>query len=165
MHRSPEERHEPVAAKFVEVAPELKDSVDHMGEVTVENVYGVVRIEALGQRRESTQVAEENGDLALFPAQLQMTSGIGNDLGGYYLGYIPAEQRAEQAALCFNVIMERLDPEQRLDPGQELLFVKRLGQKVVGPCFDAADTVAFVAEGRQHHDREQTGGLISADTL
>ena len=119
----------------------------------------------LGKRREPTQIAKENRHFPLLAAQLQVTSGIGDDLGSHLRRNIPAEESAEQTVLRLNLIVERLDPEKRLDPGQELLAVKGFTQKIVGARFDPANPVGDLAEHRQHHDRQEATGLISADTL
>ena len=84
------------------------------------------------------------GDFALVAAQLQVTPGIGNDLGSNFLGNVPAEKVTEQMVLCLDVIVQRLDPEKRLDAGQQLFPVKGFAQKIVGACFDAADPIGNV---------------------
>ena len=77
-----------------------------------------------------------------------MTSRIGNDFCGDFLGNVPAEQRAEQTVLRLDVIIKRLDPEKGLDTGKELLPVKWFGQEVVGACFDAADPMGHIMKSR-----------------
>src|SRR6516165_10699784 len=94
-----------------------------------------------------------------------MTLGIGNDLSRDLLGNISSEQSAKQPVLRINVVVESLNSEKRLDPGEELFAIKRFAQKVVGACLYAADPVGHVAQGRQDYDRQETGGLIGADAL
>ena len=67
--------------------------------------------------------------------------------------------------LRLDVIVKRLDPEKRLDSGQELFPVKGFGQKIVGACFDAADPIGHIVQRRQHHHRQEAGGFIGANIL
>ena len=58
-----EKRHESVPAKFVESASVFKNDVDHVRQVNVEDVNGILRVKALGQWSETAQIAKDNGDL------------------------------------------------------------------------------------------------------
>jgi hypothetical protein len=52
-----------------------------------------------------------------------VTPGIGDDLGSHILRNVPAKEVTEQMVLRFDVIVERLDPEERLDSGEKLFPV------------------------------------------
>ena len=67
--------------------------------------------------------------------------------------------------LRLNVIVERLDPKERLDSRQQLFPVYGLAQKIVGPRFDPANSVGHIGERGQHHHGKETGGFIRADML
>ena len=142
----PKERHESIAAKFVERPPEFKDGVDDERQIAIEDVDDVLRIELLGEGREAAKIAEQNRDFALVAAQLQVTPGIGDDLGGHLRRNVPAKKITEQVVLRLDVIVERLDPEERLDSRQQLFAVNGFAQKIVGPCFDAANSISHVGE-------------------
>src|SRR5688572_2021694 len=164
-NRSAKKRHESIAAKLVECAPEFKYGVDDEPQITIEDVDHILRIELLGKRCKSPEIAEQNGDFALVPAQLQMTHGIGDNLGSHLRGNVPAEEVPEQMVFRLNVIVERLDPEERLDSCKKLLPVHGFAQKIVGPCFDSADSVGNIGQSGQHHDGKEAGGFICADML
>jgi hypothetical protein len=66
---------------------------------------------------------------------------------------------------CLNVIVQRLDPEQGLDAGQQLFPVKGFGQKIIGACFDAADPMGNIVQGRQHHHRQEASRGVRANLL
>ena len=105
------------------------------------------------------------GDFALVAAQLQVTPGIGDDLGSHLRRNIPAKEVTEQMVLRLDVIMERLDPEERLDSRQKLFAVNGFAQKIVGACFDPANSISHVGERGQHHNGKEAGGFIRADML
>ena len=73
-----------------------------------------------------------------------MTPGIGDDLGSHLRRNVPAKEVTEQLVLRLDVIVERLDPEERLDSSQKLLPVYRFAQKVVGPRFDPANPIGHI---------------------
>ena len=68
--------------------------------------------------------------------------------------------------------------QDRLDPGQELAWIERLGQIVIRPHFKPDDAVGFIAKGSQHQDRHaafcaqattdrkpSSPGIITASTI
>ena len=112
------------------------------------------------ERGETMTRTAEWRDLGRPEAALIGVEYRGNDLGGHYLGYIPAEQRTQQAALRFNVIMKRLDSEQRLDPGKQFFRENRLVQKIISAGFDPVQLVFPIAESGDKYEGDQPGGRI-----
>ena len=70
----PEQGHDPVAQKLVDLAPVPLDGLAHELEVAVEEEHGIVGVEALGEGREAAQVREHDGDVALDPPAVGVTA-------------------------------------------------------------------------------------------
>jgi len=73
------ERDDRIPLVFVDRAPLLLDDVGHGGEVVIEQLREVLRAQHLGNRREALQIGEEDGDVALLPAELEPL-GMGDEL-------------------------------------------------------------------------------------
>ena len=69
----------------------------------------------------------------------------------------------QRAVRLLELGVERLDPQQRAHPRQQLGLVDRLGEEIVGAGFDALDTLFAGVECGDHHHRQDPPGGSFAD--
>ena len=109
------ERHDRVADVFVDRAAILLDDHGHRREVAAEQRGEALRVAlvALGERREATDVAEQNRELAALAAQLQGARAGGQPVD-HHRRQIAAERVADGAAPCLLAHVARhRQPEQQ----------------------------------------------------
>jgi hypothetical protein len=138
----------------------LEHDLDHHGQERVQDLHGVVRVQAVGERREAPEIGEQDGRLALLAADREVALGVPDDLRGDGLGDVAPEQRAQELVPKLQLALEPLDPEQRGDPGLELHEVEGLPEEVVGAGVQARDAGREIGDARdQDQGRELEAGI------
>jgi len=79
------------------------------------------------------------------------------------LGQLLLDPLLERAAPLGQLVVQQLDPQQRLHARQQLGLVDGLAQEVVGARVDALHALLDGIERRHHDDREHRGGDVRAD--
>ena len=159
----------------------LEDQAAHLGVVLAEHAHHLLGLGGLGERREAAQVEEDHGDLAAVAAEGVL--GVAADdhlrelgreealetLEALELGELLLDALLEGAAPLRELLVEQLDPEERLDAREQLGLVDRLAQEVVGARLDALHPLLGGIE-RGHHDdgqrrRRQIAAELPADVV
>ncbi len=79
LHRRAEEGDDGVALVFVDGAALVEDDVTHLGEIAVEELHQIGRVEVLRYRRETFDIGEECGEVLLLPAEVELR-GVGEQV-------------------------------------------------------------------------------------
>ena len=117
-HGQAEHGHDRVADELVEHAPLVEDALDHPLEVVVEQRHRGVGAEALGQRCELPDVAEEDRGEG-FRATEQVAAGVLCEQPVRQLGIHVARERRANALLVGDVLDDDQRAELRLVAGPE----------------------------------------------
>ena len=144
--------------------------------------HHVLGLGVLGERREAAQVEEDDRDLA--PMALERVLGAAGD---DQLGELrreealqPADlleladavrdalleravQLGELALLAHQLVVERLDAQQRAHPREQLVLAHRLAEEVVGAGVQALGALLGRVERRHQDDRQHRVRRVGAD--
>ena len=180
-HRIVEHDHQTVAGEPLERALVAEDQVAERAVVLAQHRHELLGLARLGERGELPEVAEHDHDLAAVALEDGLVAGVDDELGHLRRQEAaeagrPLERRdlrldallqltvprLQLGGLPADRVLVALDPNERLDPGEQLGLVERLGDEVVGPGFDRPDLLLGVAR-RDHHDRQVGGLRVLAD--
>ena len=150
--------------------------------VFAEHGHHVFGIGGLGERGEAAQVEEDDGDLA--PVALQRIVGAAGD---DQLGELRREEAlqpahlleladavvdalleravelGELAALAQQLVVERLDAQQRAHPREQLGLADRLAEEIVGAGVEALGALLGRVERGDEDDRQHRVRRVGAD--
>ena len=160
----------------------IEDERADRGVVFAEDGHHVFRIGGLGERGEAAQVEEDDGDLA--PVALQRIVGAAGDDQLGELGREEALQPAhvleladavgdallerpvelgELAALAQQLVVERLDAQQRAHAREQLGLAHRLAEEIVGAGVEALGALLGRVERGDEDDRQHRVRRVGAD--
>ena len=175
-----EEGHQPVAREAVERSLEAVDEIAQRRVVLAEHQHQVLGLDGLGERREAAQVAEHDRDLLAMALEERLVAGRHDELGdlrreeaaqpsrSLELGDLLLDAllelpvpRGQLCRLRLDRVVVALDAQQRAHPREQLGLLEGLGDEVVGSRLDRRHLLLLPA-GRDHHDRQEPGGLVGA---
>jgi hypothetical protein len=143
-----------------------QDVPSHHRVVFAQHAHDLLGLGRLGEGGEPAEIEEDHRDLA--PVALERVLGLAahdqlGELGGekaleplepVELRQLLLDPLLEGPVPVGELVVEHLDPEQRLDAGQELGLVDGLAQEVVGARLDPLHTLLGGIERRHHDDRQ-----------
>ena len=142
--------HEAVAGEVLERAAESHDLFAHRALIRTQQRERLLRLGRLAERREPSEIAEDDRDLATVPRQQGLAVGRRNDRGD-----LRGKVAGELALLTLDRVVVLLDPKERPHADGELVLRDRLRDEVVGAGLERPHPVLLHARGHQH-DRQET---------
>ena len=171
------------AAELLQRAAVGLDELPHHLVVAAQQAHDLLGLGGVGEGGESAQVEDDDGDLAPVCRE-RIVHVAGHDALGQMRREEALElgqalqlaelllhallqagvQLGELRCLRLHGVVERLDAQQRAHPREQLGRVDRLGQEVVGAGFQPLDAFLRGIQRGDHHDRQDAGGGIRADS-
>ena len=103
-----EDHQHAVAQKLDQGSAAALDLLVHLTEEMVEHGDQILRLHPLAQRRKAAQIAHQDRELPLLPAQLPTAGGV-QDLPHDIVGQIAAEGLLQDAVAHLQLVVQRLD--------------------------------------------------------
>ena len=135
---------------MLERAAESHDLFAHRALIRTQQRERLLRLGRLAERREPSEIAEDDRDLATVPRQQGLAVGRRDDRGD-----LRGKVAGELALLTLDRVVVLLDPKERPHADGKLVLRDRLRDEVVGAGLERPHPVLLHARGHQH-DRQET---------